>query len=420
MTLEELQEQFESYKLKNLALDMSRGKPGPEQLDLSNPMLDLVSSADYQTIANTDTRNYGGLDGIPEAKELFKDILEVATLEEVVIGGNASLTIMHDIVSRAITHGVSDSEQPWSKTPVKFICPSPGYDRHFSICQHFGIEMITTGYTENGPNMDEIEKLVAEDDSIKGVWIVPKYGNPTGISCSDEIVDRLATMKTAAKDFRIFWDNAYAMHHLSEDQDSLKNILDTCKNAGNENRPFIFVSTSKITFAGAGVAAVGGSKANMDWYREHLFFSTIGPDKLNQVRHARFFKSIADLKEHMKAHAAILKPRFDMTLQVLHDGLSNTRLARWTTPKGGYFISLDVPEGTAKRVVALAAEAGVKLTGAGATYPYKKDPKDCNIRLAPSLPSLQEIKDAMEIVCLCIKIAAEEQRITSSFSSLNN
>lgn len=419
MTLEELQEQFENYKLKNLALDMSRGKPGPEQLDLSNAMLDLVSSSDYQTIANADTRNYGGLDGIPEAKALFKDILEVDTLDEVVIGGNASLTIMHDIVSRAITHGVCDSEQPWGKTSVKFICPSPGYDRHFSICQHFGIEMITTSYTENGPDMDEIEKLVAEDESIKGVWIVPKYGNPTGISCSDNVVDRLATMKTAAKDFRIFWDNAYAMHHLSEDQDSLKNLLTACKSAGNENRPFIFVSTSKITFAGAGVAAVGGSKANMDWYRGHLFFSTIGPDKLNQVRHTRFFKSIADLKEHMKAHAAILKPRFDMTLQVLKDGLGNTGLAQWTSPKGGYFISLDVPEGTAKRVVALAAEAGVKLTGAGATYPYKKDPKDSNIRLAPSLPSLQEIKDAMEIVCLCIKIAAEEQRITS-LSSVSN
>lgn len=409
LNLKELQAQFEEVKAKNLALDMTRGKPGPEQLDLANGMLDLVTASDYKTANGTDPRNYGGLDGISEAKELFKDFLEVSSVDEVVVGGNSSLTLMYNTISQAITHGVCDSDQNWRDAKAKFICPSPGYDRHFSVCEHFGIEMITTSYTNDGPNMDEIEELVANDASIKGVWIVPKYGNPTGLSCSDEVVERLANMKTAAKDFRIFWDNAYSVHHLSEQEDQLKNILEACKAAGNPNRPFIFVSTSKITFAGAGVSAVGGSKENMDWQRSHLFFSTIGPDKLNQVRHTRFFGDINGLKDHMKKHASILKPRFDKTLEVLDSELGDTGLATWTSPKGGYFISLDTPEGTAKRVVELAGEAGVKLTGAGATFPYKKDPKNCNIRLAPSLPSVAEIDEAMQVVCLCVKIAAAEQ-----------
>lgn len=408
MTLEQLKAQYEEVKAKNLALDMTRGKPGPEQLDLSNGMLDLVTSSDYKTLAGADTRNYGGLDGIPEAKELFKDFLEVSSLDEVVVGGNSSLTIMHDTISSAVVHGVCDSTQPWGKANAKFICPSPGYDRHFSICEHFGIDMITTSYTAEGPNMDEIEKLVAEDESIKGLWIVPKYGNPTGLSCSDEVVDRLAKMKTAASDFRIFWDNAYSVHHLSDNEDQLKNLLQACKDAGNANRPFIFVSTSKITFAGAGISGMGGSKENMDWVRGNLFFSTIGPDKVNQLRHTRFFKDIDGLKSHMKKHAEILKPRFDKTLEVLNTELGGTDLATWTSPKGGYFISLDTPKGTAKRVVALASDAGVKLTAAGATFPYKKDPNDSNIRLAPSLPSVEEIDEAMKVVCLCVKIAAAE------------
>ena len=409
MTLDQLQTQFKVFKAKNLALDMSRGKPSTAQLDLSNELLDTVSSSDFKTISDADTRNYGGLDGIPEAKELFKDFLEVSTVDEVVIGGNASLTIMHDIVSRGITHGMCDSTQAWGKAPIKFICPSPGYDRHFSICQHFGIEMIPVSCTPNGPNMDEVEQLVANDESIKGIWIVPKYSNPTGLSCSDEVVDRLSTMKTAANDFRVFWDNAYAVHHLSEDKDELKNILDTCKKSGNANRPLILCSTSKITFAGAGVSAVGGSLANMNWYRSHLFFSTIGPDKLNQVRHTRFFNNIEGLHTHMKKHSALLKPRFDKTLAILEQELGETSLATWTKPKGGYFISFNVPNGCAKRVVALAAEAGVKLTGAGATYPYKKDPNDSNIRLAPSCPTVDEIEQAMQIVCLAVKIAAIEK-----------
>lgn len=409
MTLNQLQSNFEAYKAKNLELDMSRGKPSAAQLDLSNELLKTVTADDYKTMGGQDTRNYGGLDGIPEAKELFKDFLEVSSASEVVIGGNASLTIMHDIISRAITHGVSDSEQPWGKQKVKFLCPSPGYDRHFSICEHFGIEMITINSNDDGPDMDVIERLVASDDQIKGIWMVPKYSNPTGLSCSDVIVDRLSEMPTAAKDFRIFWDNAYAVHHLSDDHDKLKNILETCKSAGNENRPFIFGSTSKITFAGAGVGAVGGSVENMDWYRGHLFFSSIGPDKINQVRHTRFFKSIDDINLHMKKHAELLKPRFDRTLEILDKELSGTNLAHWTKPKGGYFISLNVSKCTAKRVVELAAEAGVKLTNAGATFPYKNDPNDSNIRLAPSCPSLEEIDMAMHIVCLAVKIAAKEK-----------
>ncbi|NQY29737.1 MAG: aminotransferase class I/II-fold pyridoxal phosphate-dependent enzyme [Flavobacteriaceae bacterium] len=408
MTLDQLQSQFEVFKAKKLALDMSRGKPSAAQLDLSNELLDVVTSKDYLSFQGAETRNYGGLDGLPETKELFKDFLEVSSVEEVVIGGNASLTIMHDIVSRGITHGMCDSEHPWGKAPIKFICPVPGYDRHFSICQHFGIEMIPVSCNDNGPDMDKVEQLVAKDASIKGIWIVPKYSNPTGLSCSDEVVDRLSTMKTAANDFRVFWDNAYAVHHLSEDQDVLKNILATCKAAGNANRPFILCSTSKITFAGAGVSGVGGSIENMDWYRGHLFFSTIGPDKLNQVRHNRFFKNIEGLYVHMKKHGALLKPRFDKTLSILKSELGETGLATWTQPKGGYFISLDVPNGCAKRVVGLAAEAGVKLTGAGATYPGNNDPNDSNIRLAPSCPSIDEIEQAMQIVCLATKIAAIE------------
>ena len=408
MTLDQLQSQFEAFKAKKLALDMSRGKPSAAQLDLSNELLDVVTSKDYLSSQGAETRNYGGLDGLPETKKLFKDFLEVSSVNEVVIGGNASLTIMHDIISRGITHGMCDSIQPWGKETIKFICPVPGYDRHFSICQHFGIEMIPVTCNNDGPDMDQVEKLVANDASIKGIWIVPKYSNPTGLSCSDEVVDRLSTMKTAANDFRVFWDNAYAVHHLSEDKDVLKNILETCKAAGNANRPFILCSTSKITFAGAGISGVGGSISNMDWYRGHLFFSTIGPDKLNQVRHNRFFKNIDGLHNHMKKHAALLKPRFDKTLSILESELGGTSLATWTQPKGGYFISFNVPNGCAKRVIALAAEAGVKLTGAGATYPYKKDPNDSNIRLAPSCPSVNEIEQAMQIVCLATKIAAIE------------
>ncbi|MFT6717284.1 MAG: DNA-binding transcriptional MocR family regulator [Saprospiraceae bacterium] len=405
-----LKEQYETAKTKNLALDMTRGKPGAEQLDLALPMLDLVTSSDYKTLAGADTRNYGGLDGIPELKELFKDFLEVDSTDELIVGGNASLTLMHDTVARLMSHGACESDTPWGKLDkVKFLCPSPGYDRHFSICEHFGIEMITVQNVNNDLDIVKIEELVAADDSIKGIWVVPKYGNPTGTSVADEVVDRLASMKTAANDFRIMWDNAYAVHHLSDDVDVIKNLHAACKAQGNENRTFVLGSTSKITFAGSGVAAIGGSVDNMKWLNKHLSISTIGPDKINQVRHARFFGDFAGLQNHMKKHAALIKPKFDVVISILEEQLGGKGLATWTNPKGGYFISLDTNEGCAKRVVQLASEAGVKLTAAGATFPYKNDPKDCNIRLAPTLPSIEEIKLAMEVVCLCIEIADTEK-----------
>lgn len=412
-TLDALQKQYQEAKAKNLALDMTRGKPSPEQLDLALPMLDLVTSSDYKTLSGDDTRNYGGLDGIPEAKSLFKEFLEVSSTNEVIIAGNGSLTLMFDTMSQAVSHGVVGSEKPWGQLEkVKFLCPSPGYDRHFSICENLGIEMIPVGMDENGPLMDEVEKLVAADSSIKGIWVVPKYSNPTGISCSDEVVNRLASMKTAASDFRIFWDNAYTVHHLynASNRDEVKDILGACKETGNANRVFIFGSMSKITFAGAAVAAMGGSEENMTWKKKALAFSTIGPDKVNQVRHTRFFPNMDAVMNHMNKHADILRAKFEVVLEVLNAKLGGKELATWTTPKGGYFISLDTNEGCAKRVVQLAAEAGVKLTAAGATFPYGKDPKDSNIRLAPSLPSVSEIRTAMEIVTLCVELADAEKK----------
>lgn len=408
--LQDLLKQYEAAKAQNLALDMTRGKPGVEQLDLTNPMLDLVTASDYKTFAGTDPRNYGGLDGIPEAKEFFKEFLEVESVNEVVVGGNSSLNIMNDTVARCMTHGTVDSPKAWAKLDkVKFLCPAPGYDRHFAICEHFGIEMITVPNKENDLDIETIEKLAEADDSIKGIWIVPKYGNPTGTSVSDKVVQRLASMTTAAPDFRIFWDNAYTVHHLDNQPDVIQNILTLSKQAGNANRPFIFGSTSKISFAGSGMAAMGGSEANMDWVRQHLTIATIGPDKLNQVRHLRFFKNFQGLEAHMQKHAALIKPKFEKVISILEAELGGQNLANWTNPKGGYFISLDTLPNCAKRVVALANDAGVKLTAAGATFPYKKDPEDRNIRLAPTLPSVAEIAQAMEIVCLCVKIASAEQ-----------
>ena len=405
-----LQGKYDEAKARNLALDMTRGKPGSEQLDLSLPMLDLVTSSDYKTIAGGDSRNYGGLDGIPEAKELFKEFLETESTNEVIVGGNSSLTLMHDTIARCISHGNSSSSVAWGKLEkVKFLCPSPGYDRHFSICEHFGIEMVPVDMIEGGPNMDQVEALVSADDSIKGIWVVPKYGNPTGTSVSDEVVDRLAKMSTAAADFRIFWDNAYTVHHLSDDFDVIKNLFAECKSAGNPDRVFVFGSTSKITFAGSGISGIGASEININWMKGHLSMSTIGPDKINQVRHMRFFKNFAGLKKHMKKHAVLIKPKFDIVISILEAQLGGKSLASWTNPKGGYFISLDTNNGCAKIVVQLASEAGVKLTAAGATFPYKNDPKDRNIRLAPTLPSVEEIKLAMEVVCLCVELADAEK-----------
>jgi aspartate/methionine/tyrosine aminotransferase len=406
----ELKEKYEEYKSQNLNLDMSRGKPCTEQLDLSLEMLDTVTSnSSLKTADGVDTRNYGGLEGIPEAKEFFANILEVNP-KNVIIGGNSSLTMMHDTVSRAMFHGVYGSEVPWIKFPtVKFLCPSPGYDRHFAICELFNIEMIVIDMLEDGPDMDQVEKLVGEDETIKGMWCVPKYSNPDGITYSNEVVERLANMKTKARDFRLFWDNAYAIHHLTDTPDELKNIFTACEEAGNPDRVIMFSSTSKVTFPGSGVAMMAASENNLDFFRKQMFVQTIGPDKINQLRHVKFFKNTDNLKAHMEKHASIIKPKFDRVLQLLNEELGDKGIASWKEPNGGYFISLNTLEGCAKKTVQLAAEAGVKLTGAGATYPYGKDPKDRNIRLAPTFPSLEELSKAIEIFCLCVQIVSVEK-----------
>lgn len=401
-----LEDKYQDLKDQGLSLNMTRGKPSPEQLDLSLPMMDMVGKENYHAADGTDCRNYGVLDGLKEAKRLFADFLEVGT-DEIIIGGNSSLNLMHDTMVNCLLHGV-DGHQPWIQQAPKFICPAPGYDRHFNICNHFNMDMLRVDNHQDGPDMDKVEELVANDASIKGIWIVPKYGNPTGSVCSDEVVRRLAEMKTAAPDFRIFWDNAYTVHHLTNTPPALANILELCKAAGHPNRVFIFGSTSKITFAGAGVAMMGGSAANMDWVRKNMFNQTIGADKLNQLRHVRFFGDVSAIHEHMKKHAAILRPKFDKVIEVLERELGDTGLATWNNPQGGYFINLNTRPGKAKRVVQLAKEAGVQLTGAGAAFPYRNDPEDRNIRIAPSLPSLEDIEKATEILAVCIRLAEAE------------
>lgn len=398
-----LLERLQDYQAQNLNIDMTRGKPCAEQLDLALDMLSCVDSTNY--VSNgMDCRNYGGLDGLPEAKELFAQFLEVDP-DEIIVGGNASLAMMYDAISRAMTHGVVDSEIPWSKLPrVRFLCPSPGYDRHFSICEHLGIEMIPVEMGADGPDMDYVESAVAGDESIKGMWSVPKYSNPTGVTFSDEVVERLASMQTAAADFRLFWDNAYTAHHLTDTPARLKNVLAACKQAGNPDRVFIFGSTSKISFAGSGVALMAGSERNMTFTKKQMAIQTIGPDKLNQLRHVRFFRDMAGIESHMRKHAAILKPKFDAVLGSLEQELGGTGLAAWSRPAGGYFVNLDTLDGCAQAVVRMAAEAGVKLTPAGATFPYRRDPWDRNIRLAPSFPPVEEILVAMGVVSTCIQV----------------
>lgn len=404
---QEHQLKYDQYKNENLSLDMSRGKPCSEQLDLSMGMLDVLSSSSsLNTKDGVDVRNYGGLDGIAEAKAFFAEMLEVTT-KEIIIGGNSSLSMMHDTIARAMLHGMVDSNQPWGKLPtVKFLCPSPGYDRHFAICELLGIEMIIVDMTEEGPDMDTVEKLIREDGSIKGMWCVPKYSNPQGYTYSDEVVERIANMSAKANDFRVFWDNAYTIHHLSDEPEQLKNILAACKAAGNPNRALIFSSTSKVTFPGAGVAMMAASEDNINQIKKMLTFQTIGPDKLNQLRHVRFFKTLDNLESLMKSHAAIIRPKFEMVLQILEEELGDKNIAWWTKPKGGYFISLDTLDGCAKEVAALAANVGVTLTTVGATFPYGKDPRDRNIRLAPTMPSLAELKKAIQIICLCIQLVS--------------
>ncbi|XXY52817.1 aminotransferase class I/II-fold pyridoxal phosphate-dependent enzyme [Sorangium sp. So ce269] len=402
----ELEARYDAFEARGLKLDMTRGKPSSEQLDLANGMLALPDAGDLTASDGSDTRNYGGLDGLPEMKAIFAELLEVPAAQ-VIVGGNSSLTMMHDAVVRALVHGVPDGNGAWSKQPkVKFLCPSPGYDRHFAICEHHGIEMITVDLNDAGPDMAQVERLVAEDSAIKGMWCVPKYSNPTGTTYAPEVVRRLASMKTAAADFRLFWDNAYAVHDLYADGDRLADIVSACQSAGNANRPLVFASTSKISFAGSGIAAMASSPANVADAKKHLGIQTIGPDKVNQLRHVRFFKDYKGLLSHMQRHAELLRPKFEAVTSIFERELGGKGIATWTTPRGGYFTSLDTLDGCAKEVVRLANKAGVKLTGAGATYPYGRDPRDRNIRIAPSLPPLDQIRVAMEVVAVCVQLAS--------------
>ena len=401
---------YEDAKGKGLKLDMSRGKPSIAQLNMAMDFMDVINSeSDMRTEDGVDVRNYGVLDGIPESKRLMADIMGV-NADNVIVCGNASLTIMFDTVARSMTHGVLGST-PWCKLDrVKFLCPVPGYDRHFSIMEYFGIEMINVPMTPNGPDMDMVERLVAQDESIKGIWCVPKYSNPQGYSYSDETVKRFAALKPAAADFRIYWDNAYAVHHLYDDrQDEILDILTECEKAGNADMVYIFGSTSKVTFAGAGIAAVASSKANLDAIRKSMTIQTIGYDKINQLCHVRYFKNFEDVKAHMRKHAEIMRPKFETVLRILDNELGGLGIGQWTRPNGGYFISFDAMEGCAKAIVSKCKEAGMVLTGAGATYPYGKDPKDSNIRIAPTFPTTEEMEMATELFVLCVKLVSVEK-----------
>ena len=395
-------ERIEAFKKQNLSLDMTRGKPGSEQLDIANGMLTIVGKNNFHSPSGLDVRNYGGLDGFPEAKRLFADFLDVNP-EEVIIGGNASLNLMYDTVAHCMSHGTSGGGKPWFGRKIKFLCPVPGYDRHFAICEHFGIGMIPVPLTDGGPDMAEVERLVRGDPAVRGMWCVPKYGNPSGVVYSDETVERLASMKTAAEDFRILWDNAYTVHHLGGGPARLKNILEACKKSENPDRVLIFGSTSKVSFPGAGIAVMAGSTGNMEWVRGRLFFQTIGPDKINMLRHVLYFTNIQGILDHMDKHARIIAPKFQAVQEILERELGGKEVATWTEPQGGYFVSLDTKPGRAAAVVALAGELGVKFTKAGATWPYGKDPHDSNIRIAPTLPSLEQIRTAVEVLAVCIQ-----------------
>ena len=408
----ELQAEYQSEKDKGLKLDISRGKPSKAQLDLSMPMLDVInSSSDMTTENGTDVRNYGLLDGIPEAKKLMGDMMD-ADPSQVIVWGNSSLNIMYDCVARSVLFGVMGST-PWSKLDkVKFLCPVPGYDRHFGVTEQFGIEMINVPVLADGPDMDMVEEYVNNDPTVKGIWCVPVYANPTGSVYSEETVKRMAALKPAAKDFRIYWDNAYCVHHLfdeEEKQAKVLNILEECEKAGNPDMVYQFCSTSKVTFAGAGIAAMSSSPANIADIKSKIQWSTIGPDKINQLRHVRFFKDADGLREHMKKHAAIVRPKFEEVLGTLDRELSELEIAQWSHPMGGYFVSFDAMEGCAKKIVEKCKEAGLVLTGAGAAFPYGKDPKDSNIRIAPTMPPMEELKEAMKLFVTCVKLVTVEK-----------
>ncbi|MBB5017342.1 DNA-binding transcriptional MocR family regulator [Chitinivorax tropicus] len=404
---DQLQTRYAALKAAGLTLNMARGKPASDQLDLPAELMSLPGGADFTAKDGTDCRNYGGLQGLAEARQLFTGVLGVPA-DQIIIGDNSSLALMHDCVAFGLLKGTCDSQGPWVASQTTFLCPVPGYDRHFAICEEFGIKMINVPLKEDGPDMDVVEKLVASDPTIKGMWCVPKYSNPTGTVYSDQVIERLAAMKTAAPDFRLFWDNAYAVHHLDGKAAEIANIIERCAQHGHPNRAYVFSSTSKITLAGAGLAVFGSSPANVKWLLARMNQRTIGSDKINQLRHVRFLKDEAGLAALMDRHAAILKPKFDKVIEIFQRELGEWGIAHWTLPQGGYFISLDVPAGLAKRVVQLAKEAGIVLTPAGATFPYNKDPEDRNIRIAPSFPDLEEISQAAEGVALCVLLAAAE------------
>ena len=412
------QQDYAALQAKKLALDLTRGKPSAQQLDLSNQLLSLPGD-DYRDAEGTDTRNYGGLHGLPELRAIFGELLGIP-VQNLIAGNNASLELMHDIVAFSLLYGGVDSPRPWvqEQDGIKFLCPVPGYDRHFAITETMGIEMIPIPMLQDGPDVDMIEELVAVDPAIKGMWTVPVFGNPTGVSYSWETARRLVQMRTAAPDFRLFWDNAYPVHTLTHDFIRQIDVLGLAAKAGNPNRPYIFTSTSKITFAGGGVGFFGGSLGNVAWYLQYAAKKSIGPDKINQLRHARFFGDADGVRLHMLRHQQLLAPKFASTLEILDRRLGESKIASWTEPKGGYFISLDVLPGTARRTVALAKDAGIAVTEAGASFPYRKDPDDKNIRIAPSFPPLPDLRDAVDGLATCALLAATEsllnQRLASS------
>ncbi len=405
-----LQQQYLTYQAEGLQLDMSRGKPGVQQLDLTMEMMDCVNARDgYRAASGLDVRNYGVLDGLPEIKALFGEIMGVPA-DQVIVGGNSSLNMMFDYIASAYASGVC-GHTPWCQQgEVKFLCPVPGYDRHFAVTEHFGIRMIPVEMTPYGPDMEQIEALIT-DPAVKGMWCVPMYSNPDGITYSDATVRRLAAMKPAAEDFRIIWDNAYCLHHLDDEGDTLLNIFPELEKNGNQDMVVEFTSTSKISFPGSGVAAVAASPANIADIKRRMTVQTIGYDKLNMLRHIRFFGDLAGVKRHMKLHAAVLRPRFRVVLDTLEARLASLGVIHWHHPRGGYFVSVNVMDGCAKRTVELLKEAGVVMTAAGATYPYGNDPRDRNIRIAPSFPSVEELATAMELFCLCAELACVEKRL---------
>ncbi|OBK54013.1 aminotransferase class I/II-fold pyridoxal phosphate-dependent enzyme [Mycobacterium sp. 1081908.1] len=413
------QEQYAELQAKKLALNLTRGKPAEEQLDLSNRLLSLPGEDDYRDAEGTDTRNYLGQHGLPELRAIFGELLGIP-VPNLIAGNNSSLELMHDIVVFSLLHGGVDSPRPWKDEPsVKFLCPVPGYDRHHNLTETMGIEMIPIPMLHDGPDIDLIEELVAVDPAIKGMWAVPVFANPTGVTYSWETVRRLVQMRTAAPDFRLFWDNAYAVHTLTHDFIRQVDVLGLAATAGNPNRPYVFASTSKITFAGAGVSFLGGSLGNIAWYLQYAAKKSIGPDKVNQLRHLRFFGDADGVRLQMLRHQQILAPKFAATLEILDQRLSDSKIASWTDPKGGYFISLDVFPGTARRTVALAKDAGIAVTEAGASFPYRKDPEDKNIRIAPTFPSLPDLRDAVDGLATCALLAATESMLVSSPSSVS-